>query len=95
MKGDFVGQTVEFDDVKLEGVSGGAENDLAPEPPKKPEAVKDVVAAAGSDATIRPGDSKDAVASALAKLGPGNVLTIAAGDYSNIFGIELNAGGTK
>ena len=28
MKGDFVGQTVEFDDVKLEGVSGGAENDV-------------------------------------------------------------------
>ena len=57
--------------------------------------MKDVVAAAGSDATIRPGDSKDAVAAALAKLGPGNVLTVAAGEYSNISGLELRAGGTK
>ena len=72
-----------------------AENDHASEPQKKAEAVKDIVAAPGADATIRPGDSKDAVAAALAKLGPGNVLTIAAGDYSNIFGLELNAGGTK
>ena len=89
------GKSVSFADVRLEGVSGGAENDLAPEPPKKPEAVKDVVAAPGSDATIRPGDSKDAVAAALAKLGPGNVLTVAAGEYSNISGLELRAGGTK
>ena len=95
MKGDYVGKTVEFSDVKLEGVSGGAENDAPPPPPKKPEPVKDVVAVAGSDATISPGDSKDAVAAALAKLGPSNVLTIAAGEYSNISGLELKAGGTK
>jgi len=98
MKGNYVGKSVEFDDVRLEGVSGGAENDLAPEPvqpPKPPEAVKDVVAAAGSDATIHPGDSKAAVEAALAKLGPGNVLTLAAGEYANLAGLELKAGGTK
>ena len=95
MKGDFVGQTVEFDDVKLEGVSGGAENDVPPPPAKAPEALKDVVAAPGVDATVHPGDSKDVVAAALAKLGPGNVLTIAAGAYTNLSGLELAAGGTK
>ena len=95
MKGNYVGKTVAFDDVKLEGISGGAEKDEAAAPVKAPEAVKDVVAGKGSDATIHPGDSKEAVAAAFAKLGPGNILTIAAGEYTNLSGIELKAGGTK
>lgn len=58
-------------------------------------AAKDGVAGQGSDATIRPGDSKEAVAAAFAKLGPGSVLTIAAGEYAGLAGLELKAGGTK
>lgn len=61
-------------------MAADVESDLASEPPKKSEAVKDIVVASGTDATIRPGDTKDAVAAALAKLGPGSVLTIAAGE---------------
>ncbi len=103
-------RTIEFAKVALVGVSGGAENDTAPEPPKPPEAVKDVVAAPGADAFVsvegagkKDGSSranaapgtKEGVRAALARLGPGNVLTIAAGVYRGDWGLELRAGGTK
>lgn len=107
------GKTIEFADVRLEGISGGAETDAAPAKavmPKPPEPVKDVVAAAGKDVYVSPAGSgkKDGTSAAnaaaanrntlqslLPRLGPGNTLFIAAGQYSGDWQMELAAGGTK
>ncbi len=108
MNGGLVGKTVRFADVRLVGVSGGAETDAAPPALKKPEAVKPVVAGPGADRYITPGGAgtkdgtswenalpgtKDAFARAVSALGPGNTLYVGGGAYDGNFDIVFAAGG--
>ena len=110
LRENFVGKTVEFTDVRLVGVSGGAELDAPPPPPKKSEPIASVVAKAGRDQFITPdgAGAKDGSSwanarkgdrqgfeAALAALGPGNTLSVAGGEYAAPGTLSIAAGGMK
>ena len=108
MNAGLVGKSIRFANVSLVGVSGGAETDEPPAPPKKPEPVPMAIADSGIDQYVtpdgagskdgsswgnaRPG-TKDGFHAALAALGPGCTLHIEGGVYPGSISLSLSKGG--